>query len=95
MQVKGSHQIVPFGDNLMRLFDSNTGDTIVTATRSEGGTWTVHAEVGEPPPDDVDVPNRGDAIQTMIKTALTALGVSDQPGGGYATIVPHGLAQTP
>lgn len=79
------HQIVPFGDDLMQLFDSNNGTAIVTATRTDG-TWTVHAEGI----DDVTAPDRPAAITALTEQALAAL-----PGTGYSTTVPHGLAEMP
>ena len=37
------HQVVPFSDDQMALFDAKTGDRIAVAAR-ESGTWTITAE---------------------------------------------------
>lgn len=90
--VQGTHQVVAFGGDLMRLFNSNTGETIVEATRIGGaGPWTVHAEGVE----DVTAPDRAAALDVMPQHAFTALGPSDSSGRGYSTLVPNGLAELP
>lgn len=88
--VQGTHQVVAFGNDLMRLFNSTTGETIVEATRS-GGTWTVHAE-GVP---DVTAADRVTALNAMPQHAFDALGPSGPNGEGYSTIIPDGLAALP
>lgn len=84
-EVHTDHQIVAFGPNLMQLFESNTGNLIVTATRSDD-EWTIAAE-GVP---DVTATSRHAAITAMTEQALAALG-----GSGYSTLVPHGLSDMP
>jgi hypothetical protein len=83
--VKTDHQIAAFGDDLMRLFDSATGEPIVTATRADG-TWTVTADSVP----DVTAADRSAALTAMTEQALAAL-----PGAGYSTLIPHGLAELP
>lgn len=85
MDVRTDHQIVAFGDDRMKLFDSATSDLIVTATRS-AGTWTITA-AGIP---DVTAPDRPGAITAMTEQALASL-----PGAGYSTLVPYGLPEQP
>lgn len=83
--VQTDHQIVGFGTEHMKLFDSATGDPIVTATR-EGGTWTVTA-AGVP---DVTATDRAAALTAMTEQALAAL-----PGAGYSTLIPRELSDLP
>ncbi|MGV0805823.1 hypothetical protein [Mycolicibacterium setense] len=90
MDVRTDHQIVAFGTEHMKLFDSTTGDSIVTATRS-AGTWTITAD-GVP---DVTAPDRPAAIAAMTEQALAALGASGPGGRGYSTVVPYGLPEQP
>lgn len=81
--VKTDHQIVPFGSDLMRLFDG-TGNIIVTATRTGNG-WDVEATDA---PGVSNRATRSEAITAMINKALEVL-----PGTGYSTLVPHGLTE--
>lgn len=85
MQAVTSHQIVGFGDTI-RLFDSNTGNTLATATLMPGGgdVWNITADGT----DDVSAPTKNDAIHAMIEQARKAmpgypdnsLSVTVQPG---------------
>lgn len=84
------HQVMAFGDHLMRLFDAATGDLIVEATRTDN-TWTITAE-GVP---DVTAETRADALAEMPQQAFAALGPSGPGGKGYSTLIPHGLADLP
>ena len=77
-----SHQIVPFGTELMKVFDCKTAEAVVTATRTPDGIWTVRAD-GVP---DVTAPDREAAVMAMTEQTTAAL-----PGTGYSTTVPHGL----
>lgn len=86
LNVRTDHQVIPFDDNRMALFDNNTGTAIVTAERDQTQVWTVHADGV----DDVTANNRQDAIQALIDQALAS-----QPGTGFSTLVPHGLADLP
>lgn len=88
--VQGTHQVVAFGSDLMRLFNSTTGETIVEASRS-AGTWTIHAE-GIP---DATAADRPAALEVMPQHAFTALGPSGPNGEGYSTLIPTGLAELP
>lgn len=84
MRVRTDHQIVPFGDNLMGLFDAN-GTLIVSATRTETG-WEITADGADP----VSVESRAAAVTALIDTALSVL-----PGDGYSCLVPRGLTDQP
>lgn len=85
LNVRTDHQIIPFDNDRMALFDNNSGSAIVTATR-EDGTWTISGAGAE----DRTADNRADAIQALIDHALES-----QPDSGYSTLVPHGLADLP
>lgn len=82
--VRTDHQIVPFGADLMRLYDRD-GAVVVTAERTSG-TWTIHADTV----DDVTADDRGAAVTAMTEQALAVL-----PGDGYSTFVPQGLLEQP
>lgn len=84
MHVKTDHQIVPFGDDLMGLFDRD-GAKLVTATRTETG-WEITADGADP----VTVESVGEAVTALIDTALSIL-----PGDGYSCLVPHTLTPQP
>lgn len=88
--VQGSHQVVAFGSELMRLFNSSSGETIVEATRG-GGTWTLHADGIA----DVTAPDRSTALGMMPQHAFDALGPSGPNGEGYSTLIPNGIAELP
>jgi len=83
--VTTDHQIVPFSDDQMALFDAKTGDRIAVATR-DSGTWTITADNA----DTKSATDRSSAITALLDTALESLG-----GDGYSTMVPHGLAEQP
>ena len=92
--VQTDHQILAFGEHLMQLFDTNTGQVVVTANRdSDTGIWTVQAagvaEKTAPTVNESETP-RSEVIQAMVDLALESLG-----GTGYSTLVPHGLPATP
>jgi len=88
--VKTDHKIVPFGDNRMVLFETDSGARIVSAKRtSSDAFWVIHVE-STPTSDDVKKDSRREAITTMMELALNKLG-----GQGYSTTVPHGLLELP
>ncbi|MFN6543927.1 hypothetical protein [Mycolicibacterium nivoides] len=89
--VQGTHQVVAFGSDLMRLFNSTTGETIVEATRSGDDTWVIHAEGV----DDLTATDRAGALNLMPQHAFDALGTSGPNGEGYSTLIPNGLAELP
>jgi hypothetical protein len=94
MDVKTQLQIVAFGTERMRMFDTDSGEMVVDCNRNPDGTWTITAD-GVPdvtvPPDIQPGPTyRGGAITAMAEQALTA-----SPGEGYSILVPHGLPETP
>jgi len=87
VDVKPHHRITVINPDHMSLLDTDTGATIVTATR--GGSnqpWIITAD-GVP---DVTAPDRAGAIQAMTEQALAALG-----GSSYTTQVPPGLFDQP
>lgn len=86
-QVKTDHQIVAFGENLMRLFDRD-GTELVTATRTDD-EWTIHAEGL----DDTTATSRAEAVTAMTEHALAAH--PREGGQGYSTFVPSGLLDMP
>ncbi|KLO25912.1 hypothetical protein ABW16_21630 [Mycolicibacter heraklionensis] len=83
--VTTDHQIVPFSDDQMALFDAKTGNRIALAVR-ESEAWTVSADGI----DDRSAEDRPAAITALLDAAIEALG-----GTGYSTMVPHGLAEQP
>ncbi|MUL47619.1 hypothetical protein FZI85_25230 [Mycobacterium sp. CBMA293] len=83
--VATSHQIVAFGNEMMKLFECATAAVVVTATRADG-VWTVHAEGI----DDVTAIDRGVAVTAMTSQLLAAI-----PGTGCSTTVPHGIFELP
>lgn len=87
IRVLTDHQIMPFGDDTMALFEVQTGQQIVSAAR-ENGAWTIHAHVGDIPDDTAAT--RAEALTAMTEHALAALG-----GNGYSTLIPTGLADLP
>lgn len=87
VNVTTDHQVFPFGDNTMALFDSATGAQLVSATRENiGAPWTIRAEGA----DDVTTLVRAEAITALIDHALSVL-----PGSGYTCLVPTGLGDLP
>ena len=84
--VQTDHQIVPFGDDNMGLFNAADGTPVATAVRTDG-TWTIHADGI----DDVTTDNRGDAIDALKAHALAL----PDAKSGYSTTVPHGLRDQP
>lgn len=83
MRVKTDHQVVPFGNDLMGLFD-NDGTLLVQAARVEGG-WRVTAE-------GVD---RTVADRTAAVTELTQVVLEILPGEGFSTFVPRSINELP
>lgn len=79
-------QIVAFGNDLMKLFTTDTGEVAVTATRTAPNAWTVSAEGIA----DLVVSDRATAITEMANYALQL-----HSGDGYSMLVPAGLADLP
>ena len=86
------HEIVGFGQNSMELQDIDGGlGTIASATRSgPGAKWVV--TVARAPESSIEVDDRAQAIQVMIDHGPH--GVAEGTAG-YATFVPHAVAQLP
>jgi hypothetical protein len=76
------HQLVAFGPNLLKLFDSNTGEQIAQASL-DGTTWTIQADGI----DDTTATSLKDAITAVTEAAIAKLG-----GTGYSTLVPKELS---
>jgi hypothetical protein len=88
------HRIVVFGDNQMQLFDSRTGQLLVSAQREPDQLlWTIRNEVTGTTLPDLTAGNRSGAIDAMETQALRAI---PRDGGlGYSTTVPRGLREQP
>lgn len=95
-EVRTDHQIVPFGPNLMKLFDSK-GAVVVQAEREhDKAQWEIHTDADEVADDMADT--RSEAIDKMIHEMTPAVlgpNTSPSPGNGYSCLVPHGLPETP
>lgn len=87
-RARANQQIVAFGDNLMRLYDNDTGDIIVTAAR-EGpeAPWTIS---GGEELADTAAASRREAVRAMTDRAYQI-----HPGTGLSTLIPTGLEDTP
>lgn len=85
--VTTDHQVIPFGDDAMGLYETGAINApLVTATRT-GGVWTVHSDGI----DDVTTGDRSSAITALMDHALLLPGAKP----GYSTMVPHGLRDQP
>lgn len=83
--VTTDHQVVPFSDDQMALFDAKSGNRIAVAVRASG-SWTISADGI----DDKTASDRSGAISALLDAALESLG-----GTGYSTMIPHGLTDQP
>jgi hypothetical protein len=100
-----NHQLLAFGDNLVQVFDSTSGEVLATATRADiGSDWTVHA-VQNPnsvpdetvPADPTDTP-RSSLVDVLSDLVYRALGPNSNPavpGDGYSMMVPTGFRELP
>lgn len=86
MRAQGSHRIIAFGTDLMRLLDARNGTQLLEATR-QSGVWTVTTDDSE---HVGDFPSRQDAIRAMIDKAVEL-----NSGVGVSCTVPHGLLDEP
>lgn len=91
-EVGTNHRIIAFGNDIMVLFDSHDGTTIVSASRRPPlAGWTVSVENKLTGIEDVVAEDRPAAITTMMELALQAL--PQKPG--YSTLIPRGLEDMP
>ena len=75
---KPEYKIVPFGANLMRLYDEQTGDAVITANRPEDKPeWTITGGKGK----DTTAKDREAAVWAMCdKLGPPAHSVQTFPG---------------
>ena len=85
MHIQTSHQIIGFGDDRMHLCDSATGDTLVSADRSDG-QWLITAPGREI--KDTVVSSKRDAIDAMVDYAEKVT------GGGCSVAWHNALLET-
>lgn len=89
--VKTTHQLYPFDPaqngmfDMMALFDSASGQQVVSATRA-GGSWTIHAEGLE----DATAADRRSAITALNEHALEL-----HPGTFVTVMTPPGVEALP
>lgn len=82
-EVETDLRIVPFGDNLMRIYQESDGSEVANATLA-AGVWTISDPAAKVPASTADSVQA--AVLALTEHATTVLG-----GTGYSTIVPHGL----
>ena len=88
--VRTDHQIVPFGDDLMKLFDKE-GNTLAIAERPNADApWNIHTDDDGVPDDSATT--REAAIYKMTEFVVAAKSIE---GTGFSTLVPHGLTEQP
>lgn len=81
--VSTDYQVIPFGDNKMGLYESDSGDTFAIAER-EDGEWTITAD----DVDDKTADSRSKAIDKLKDLAMESLDTE-----GFSVTVPKGLRE--
>lgn len=79
-------KLEPFGNDLMKMFDADTGDEIGRATRTQQGQWLIHVDEM----DDITADNRSDAIDSLMTQLDTKNG-----NDAFTAVFPTGLRGVP